>query len=65
MALGSDGLFFKQVGLLLFIATPNYGLKFPLAILCSSLCFLEMCCLKPPLDVSSIAQYGQVLTILR
>ena len=37
----------------------------PLAKRCSSRCFLEICCRRPPRDVWSIPQYGQDLTIFR
>ena len=37
----------------------------PLAKRCSSRCFLEICCRRPPRDVWSIPQYGQDRTIFR
>ena len=59
--------FNKKVELLAFQTKNYFQLKFifPFACLCSSLCFLDMCCLNPPLDVSSIEQYGQERAIFR
>ena len=59
-----------QVGVIIWFQSTIQGqvqlkLSLPLASRCSSLCFLDMCCLSPPLEVSSIEQYGQERAIFR
>ena len=59
-----------QVGVIIWFQSTIQGqvqlkLSLPLASRCSSLCFLDMCCLSPPLEVSSMEQYGQERAIFR